>query len=230
MDALKNIPEGERILYKDNIFSGNYDQSIFLKKANDDGSHRPKYYISAFSPKDGMLSMQGYLYFYLDYETKKSYFVGVKVYPEFRNLNIASFLVATWIDLCLSNGYDFLGVNQKQRKPFLLYLLKTYGFEILDKSLYDTRPDVITICRNEDLLDYTKYLSFQDPKHESSFTKTNIWKEDNYHIIHDLEGFITLDNVILPLQNAKKANIDYQLVDTFIARAKTEETIKKHTK
>ena len=230
MDTLRKLPEGERTLYQDNVFSGDFSQSIFLKKANDDGSNRPKYYISAFSPIDGELRMQGYLYFYLDYENKSSHFVGIKVYPEYRNLNIASFLVATWIDICLNNGYDFLGTNQKQRKPFLTYLLKTYGFEILDKSLYQTRPDVITICRNQDTLDLTKYLKFKDPVHEHRFTKTNIYKEDNYHIIHDMEGFITLDDIILPLQGAKRANINYELLDKDLAEAKSKLTIKKHTK
>ena len=75
--------------------------------------------------------------FYLDKENKTSEFIGIGVAPEYRDLNIGSFLIASWIDLCLNNGYDFLGANKKQRKPFLLYLLKTYGFEIFDKSIND---------------------------------------------------------------------------------------------
>ena len=230
MDTFKNIPEGDRILYKDNVFSGDYDQQLFVKRAVDDGSNRPKFYISAFSPKDGDLSMQGYMYFYLDQEQKRSDFIGIKVYPEFRDLNIGSFLVASWIDMCLNNGYDFLGVNPKQRKPFLLYLLKTYGFEILDKSLYETRPEVITICRSLDNLDKTKYLSFKDPKHEKVFTGTNSFKEDNYSIIHTMSGYVSLDNVLLPLQNQKRLHADYQMLDRELAEEKAESTINKHTK
>ena len=230
MDTFKQIPEGEEIIYKDDVFSGNYDQKLYLRSSFDDGSHRPKFYINAFSPIGDRLVMQGYLYFYLDHEQKRSDFIGIKVNPEFRDLNIGSFLVASWIDMCLNNGYDFLGVNPKQRKPFLLYLLKTYGFEILDKSLYETRPEVITICRSLDSLDKTKYLSFKDPKHEKVFVGTNSFKEDNYSIIHTMSGFVSLDNVLLPLQSQKRLRADYQLLDRDIAEVKSESTIRNHTK
>lgn len=107
MGKLENLEEGRKILYSEGFFSGEYNQDIYLKKAIDDGSNRPKYYISVHSIINGQLIQQGYVYFYLDHETKTSYFIGVKVDPEFRNLNIGSFLVAVWIDLCLNNGYDF---------------------------------------------------------------------------------------------------------------------------
>ena len=230
MDTFKNIPEGEKILYKDNVFSGDYDQQLFIKRSNDDGSNRPKFFISASSLKNGELEMQGYLYFYLDQATKSSSFIGIKVNPLYRDLNIGSFLVASWIDMCLNNGYDFLGVNPKQRKPFLLYLLKTYGFEILDKSLYETRPEVITICRSLDKIDRTKYLAFKDSKHEKVFTGTNSFKEDNYSIIHTMSGYVALDNVLLPLQNQKKLQVGYQLLDKELAVEKMETTIRNHTK
>ncbi len=230
MGIIEKLNEGDSKLYSTGYFSGEYNQDLYLKKAVMDNSNRPKYYINVFSSINNELVEQGYLYFYLDYEKKSSHFIGVKVKEKYRDLNIGSFLVATWIDLCLNNGYDFLGVNPKQRKPFLLYLLKTYGFEILDKSLYETRPDVISICRNTDFNDKNKYLLFRSKKHEEVFTKTNIYQTDNYKIINSLEGMIHLDNIILPLQSRKRTQVDYELQEKELAETKSETVISRHTR
>ena len=129
MGKLENLETGDKFLYSDKYFSGDYNQELYIKRSEDDGSNKPKYFINAYSNINGEIVRQGYIYFYLDEKTKTSSFIGVKVEDAYRDLNIGSFLIASWINLCLNNGYDFLGVNQKQRKPFLLYLLKTYGFE-----------------------------------------------------------------------------------------------------
>ncbi len=229
MNSLNNLTEGEKKLFKDGFYSGDFDENLYIKKAIDDGSGKPKFYISVYTNINGDLILQGYLYFYLDFENKQSNFIGIMVNKEYRNLNIASFLVANWIDLCMNNNYK-LGVNDKQRKPFLLYLLKSYGFEILDTSLYETRPDVITVCRSLDFSDKRKMLLFKDSMHENNFIKTNIFKEDNYEIIHSNEGIIMLDNVILPLQNRHKNSVHYELLDELLAEYKVQNTISKHTK
>lgn len=227
MSILKNMNPKDQIIYDDRAISGNYDQTLFLKRAMGNPNEDPIFYIRAYGKTNDELVPQGYIYFHLNHETKSSSFVGVKVEEEFRNLNIASFLVASWIDLCMNNGYDFLGVKQKQRKPFLLYLLKKYGFEVLDKSLYETRPDVIAICR-----DYQypkqKLLLFKDQKHENAFAKTNVFKDDNYQLVRDTHGIVVLDNIILPLQGQKKANVNYSLLDEVLATEKTESTLKSH--
>lgn len=228
MGIIENLEIGNKILYSTGYFSGDYNQELYLKRTVDDGSNRPKFYISVVSNINGNLVQQGYLYFYLDFEAKASYFIGVKVAPEFRNLNIGSLLVASWIDLCLNNGYDFLGTNQKQRKPFLLYLLKTYGFDILDKTLYDIRPDVISICRAIDSNDKRKILLFKDPKHEKDFMGTNVYKTDNYDIVHSQDGIILLDDVIVPLQDMKKNPVQYELLDQELAETKSESIISSH--
>lgn len=229
MAKFENFHSGDKILYMDNCFSGNYNQQLYIKKSVDDGSNRPKFYISAVSNINGTLVQQGYIYFYLDFEKKESYFIGVKVEPEFRNLNIASLLVASWIELCLNNGYDFLGVHHKQKKPFLLYLLKTYGFEVSDLSLYETRNDIISLCQSIDSYSNRKFLLFKDAKHEKTFVGTNIFKTDNYEIIHKLTpNMVVLDNVILPLQNMSLNPVEYSLQDKEIADIKTSYTLKKH--
>lgn len=228
MSRLENLYAGKRTLYSSGYFSGDYNQELYLKRSIDDGSNRPKFYISVFSNINGNPVQQGYLYFYLDFEARRSYFIGVKVEEEYRNLNIGSFLVASWIDLCLNNGYDFLGVNENQRKPFLLYLLKTYGFEILDKSLYGVRPDVISICRSLDKEDKRKFLLFRDFKHERNFMGTNIYKSDNYQIIHDDEGMFRLDDIILPIQSRKRNQVNYELLDLDLAEDKMNTVMSRH--
>ena len=228
MMKLENLETGHKVLYSNGYFSGNYNQSLYLKKSKSDTSNRPKFFISVCSNINGILVQQGYIFFYLDYEIKSSSFIGIKVEDKFRNLNIGSFLIASWIDLCLNSGYDFLGVNKKQRKPFLLYLLKTYGFEIFDKSLYDVRTDVITICRSTDLNDKRKMLLFKDSKHEKIFIGTNVYKTDNYHIIHSKDNVILLDNIILPLQNAKKNQVNYEMLDKELGESKTKTILYRH--
>ena len=230
MGVLENMNCGDKLLYSSGYFSGEYSQDLYLKRAVDDGSNRPKYYLSIVSNINGELVQQGYLYFYLDYENKMSDFIGVKVSEKYRDLNIGSFLVASWIDLCLNNGYDFLGANKKQRKPFLLYLLKTYGFEVFDLSLYGSRDDVITVCKGIEKDDKRKILLFKDPKHEKVFMGTNCCKDDNYEIVHSRKGIITLDDVILPLQNMSKDEIKYELMNYALAEEKATKVIKRHKK
>ena len=230
MTKLENLENGNKILYSTGHFSGEYSQDLYLKRANDDGSNKPKFYISVYSNINGTLVQQGYLYFYLDPKTKTSNFIGIKVDEKFRGLNIGSFLIASWIDLCLNNGYDFLGAHEKQRKPFLLYLLKTYGFEILDTTLYHTRPDVISICRSLDATDKRKFLLFRDFRHEKNFSGTNIFKTDNYEIVQNPKSVIILDDVILPLQGMKKNPIKYELIYQELAGEKVESVLNRHKK
>lgn len=225
---LKNLEENKRILYSTEYFSGDYNHDLYLKKAKDDGSNKPKYYISAFSNINGVMTLLGYIYFYIDFESKKSVYIGEAVKEEYRNLNIGSFLVASWINFCFNEGYDFLETNSKQKKPFLLYLLKTYGFEILDITLYHTRPDVITICRSENLENKNKYLLFKDHHHELEFRKTNIFKSDNYKIIYSPSEMIILDDIILPLQNTHKNHLEYELLFKDVANEKVERVLNNH--
>lgn len=228
MKYFESLETGVKKIYSTEYFSGDYNHKIYLMKANDDGSHKPKFYLRATSNINGVDVIQGYLYFYLDFEYKTSDFIGIKVHEEFRNLNISSLLVSLWIDLCLNNGIDFLGSNKKQRKPFLIYLLKTFGFEILDKSLYKSSKDVISICRRED--DTTKLLLFKDSKLERDFRGTHICKEDNYEILTSLDGVTYLDDIIMPLQDFRRKNISYDLIDYDKANVKVKRVLKNHQK
>lgn len=228
MKYFMQLNEGYRKLYSVEYFSGDYNHNIYLIRANDDGSNKPKFYIKATTIINEIETTQGFLYFYIDFKNKTSSFIGVKVLEEFRNLNIGSLLISVWIDLCLNNGIDFLGSHKKQRKPFLLYLLKTYGFEIFDKSLYKTSGDVISICKRDN--DTSKLLLFRDKKLERDFKSTNIFETDNYQIIKSLEGVNYLDDIIMPLQNQSLKNISYDLNDYNKANEKVIKVLNRHKK
>ncbi len=230
MMPLEFLEPDKKIIYSTDYFSESYNHILYLKRALDDGSHKPKFYLSAASLINGEIIQQGHIYFYLDFDKKTSSFIGVKVLEEYRNMNIATLLIATWIDLCFNNGYDFLGTNPKQRKPFLIYLLKNYGFDIEDLALYRKRNDVIGIYRYQNLDDNNKLLLFKDKRHENIFINTNICKTDNYQIIQDTSDTIYLDEVIVPFQNATIQPIIYELRDYDKAKQKTKLVLKRHHK
>ncbi len=228
MDIFKKLEVDKRSLYSDSYFSGEFNQLLYLKRAVDDGSHKPKFYISAFAYINGELRLQGYIYFYLDFETKRSDFIGMAVNPEFRGLDMSSLLLSSWIDVCLNNGVEELGAHHKQKKPFLIYMLKKFGFEIDDMRLYRTSDALITLLRDPDFSNRTKYLKFKSPNHERSFIGTNIYKTDNYVVLHNTAGYYELDKVIIPLQGASHAHVIYELFDEKLAEEKVTSVLAKH--
>lgn len=230
MEKFECLELNQKKLYSDGYFSGDYNQEVYLKITVPDLSQRPRFYLSVYGKVNGTFVQQGYIYFYLDFVTKTSTFIGVYVKPEYRNLNIGSFLCACWIDFCFNYGYDFLNANKKQRKPFLLYMLKTYGFEVLDPSLYLTRKDVISICRDSDSDKKRKVLFFKDFSHEKIFMNTNVYKMEDYEIVHSLDHFEVLDSVLLPFQNLQKNQVQYHLLNQHQAQERTQAVLARHKK
>ncbi len=230
MEIFKELETDKRFLYSASYFSGNYNQLLYLKRAKDDGSNRPKFYISAFANINGVLTLQGYIYFYIDFNTKKSDFIGIAVKPEYRNLGISSLLISSWIDICLNNEIDYLGTHYKQKKPFLLYLLKTYGFEIDNIKLYRTSDSLISLYRDPDFSNTSKYLLFRSPLHEKAFMKTNIYKSDNYSVLHNTAGFYEIGRVIVPLQNMSIMKVSYELKNEDAAAEKVAKILSMHKK
>lgn len=244
MKKIEDYGIDERELYKTGFFSGDYNQDLYIKKAEVDQKDIPTYFLSACSSKG---EVQGYIYFNLDMLKKESKFIGIKVEPQYRNLNMASFLVSSWIDMCLNNGYEMLGMNDRQRKPFFIYMLKKYQFEVPDLSLYETRPDIVAICRSDSFSDKAKYVLFKSPHEEKKFAESKIIRSDNYSIVHpeepvDIkvgnklrnlsgENLRIVDRIILPLENFRRNPANYRLVgDEALEKAEelAEETINRH--
>lgn len=218
MNFIDNIPYDKHILYDDSFFYQGTRQSIYFQKTMPSFTSKDHFFLKSFIRLGTGVICQGYIYFYLNEAKRSSDFIGVFVKPEYRNKRIASLLVANWIDFCINNGYNFLGTNERQRKPFLLYLLKTYGFEILDLESYMTNKNVIHICRKDN--DPTKYLLFKNKKQEATFMNGKIAKADNYQVISQLGHNITyLDSVILSRL--------YMMQDGFKAKEKSKLVIKR---
>lgn len=221
MTFLANIPFDRNVLYRDNFEYKGCNQSLYFQKTLFKANEKIQYFIKSFISDNGTFVCQGYIYFYLNFESKTSDFIGVYVKDEYRNSGLASLLVASWIDFCLNNGFDFLGTNKKQRKPFLLYLLKTYGFEIIDETIYETSPYTIHICKSD--FDNTKYLLFKSEKTQNYFMQGKIAKEDNYFAISQLQpGMSYLDSVLLSQL--------YNLKNYTRAQDKSHLVLKRHQK
>lgn len=219
MNLWESIPFDKNFLYEDGYNYQGFKQRLYFQKSFLKTNGKIQYFFKSYIMLKDAPVCQGYIYFYLDSDLKSSDFIGAYVKPEYRNSGLASLLVSHWIQFCLNNGYNFLGTNKSQRKPFLLYLLKTYGFEILDESIYNTSANKISICKSDD--DNTKYLLFQNPAQRDSFINGKIAKEDNYHIISELSGNIRcLDKVIL--------SQIYNLSDTTKADEKSSLVIKRY--
>lgn len=199
----------ENILWKDGFQYHGYQQQIKLSKHFCESDPMDRYYLKTdIITSDNQPIHQGYLYFHIDFDTSQSEFIGACVENEYRNSGIASLLISSWIQFCLDQGIDNLKTISKQRKPFLLYLLKLYNFEIENIEEYLTSPKVVHICRKNEEND--KYLIFANKREEEMFRRSNIMKTDNYKIIDATEKNIQiLDSVALYnpyfLQDKEKA-------------------------
>ena len=181
-----------------------------------------RYFIQIYKDKlDGEFPrLCAYIYFYLDFETKETKYIGTGVNPEYRNKGFASLLASLWTWICMDNNFYEYVTNKKQRKPFLIYLLKLYGFEINDIMDYETSRNTIFICR--DSLSKDKCLYFKDTNEAKNFSKSNIAKHDNYRILSSLDGedIEVLDRVIL--------TTPYQLQDFAKAYTRSRKKLESH--
>lgn len=209
MKFLQNLPYDTLIPIDENLSYNGLKQEIYLTKTYCPGEKRDVYHLkSCITLENGETIVQGYIYFYLSFTTRQSKYCGIFINPQYRNKGLASLLTSSWIRLCLDNDISCLDTIKKQRKPFLIYLLKTYSFELQRTSLYNTDRKVITICRS--IKDNSKYLLFKDKGYQEEFSRTAIMVHDDYRIIDNIEsGYTPLDDVILfrryDMQDAEKA-------------------------
>lgn len=206
MSTLNNLDINDNILYTSFNYHGLIQQIILTKTISKDTINY--FFRCQIIGRNGIPALQGYMYFTLDDEKKKSKFIGVYINPSYRRQGISTLLISIWIKFCLDNGYEFLTKNRKQRKPFVLYQLKGFNFELDKLSLYDNFLKVIYICQKDK--SNSKYLFFKDNEQKLEFLKGKIITSDNYQVLDDLDGDSKiLERVILSkaynLQDNEKA-------------------------
>lgn len=189
-----NMPYDKPILICKNSITR---QRICLEKSRFTQCDTDQYFIKILqTTPNGNYLCQGYIYFYLDFLMRSSDFIGMYIKPDARNLGLAQLLISYWIGICLDNGIYDLKTIPKQRKPFILYLLKKFKFDLNDTSKYQTYPNVISICHDEFI--NGKCLYFQNPKQSATFRCGKINAGDNYVILDELtSNTVVLDKVIL---------------------------------
>ena len=197
MKNLKHIPYCKPILITNKYFFENVNQKIFLEKTLNKSDNKDQYFLKLYLQfPNGSLLCQGYIYFHINFENKESDFIGIYIKPEYRNKGLASLLLSNWMQLSFENDIYRFSTNKKQRKPFLLYLLKTYSFEIEDITKYDWSKWTIDICKDSE--NNTKYLMFKNQLHKDQFLQSPINIHDNYCVLDELKGSITkIDSVLL---------------------------------
>lgn len=220
MKSLENLSYCEHILLQDDLEYQGYRQQIHLSKHSCDSDPKDRYYLKTnILTERQEINRLGYLYFYLDQENAKSEFIGVGVNDSYRNSGVASLLISSWIKFCLDSEINHLQTTAKQRKPFILHLLKKYEFEIKNIEKYLTSTKTIHLCRKNG--DNNKYLVFNDANEEDRFRRSNIMKTDNYKIIeNNTENIEIFDTV--------NVNCPYFLQDNNKAYQKSLITINSH--
>lgn len=197
MQIIKNLTYKEKILLSDDLQFQTYRQGLFLSKhtCQDDINDRYYLYVKLLEDDNNLVN-QGYLYFYIDFDELQSDLIGVGIEPKYRNCGLASLLISSWVQLCLEQGINNLQTIPKQRKPFLLYLLKKYTFELQNTKNYETSPKTVYICKGNNIND--KLIMFKDEREKKLFRNSNIMKTDNYRIIEALTDEIQIvDKVVL---------------------------------
>lgn len=206
---LKKLEYNEKTLFKNNLFYKDLQQIILLSKYHCDTDIKDRYYLRAnILDNNKRLINQGFLYFYIDFSNQESNFIGVGVNDAYRNQGIASLLISSWIQLCLDESIYNLSTITKQRKPFILYLLKKYQFELANIKDYQTSSKTVYICKKDN--SFEKFLIFKNKYEKERFENSKVMIKDNYHIIDNLENEITIiDQVCLStpyyLQDQDKA-------------------------
>lgn len=196
MTILEQLNYDIPILYDEYQNKQGLTQKVYFIKTYSKSDSRENYFFKIYDFSSEEPNPIGYIYFFLNKVERTSSFIGIYVKNEYRNSGIASLLISYWISFCLNQNFDFLKTNRKQRKPFLLYLLKKFNFEIPNPSIYQTHAKTISICQKPD--DTAKYLWFKNFEQRTSFENSKIIKEDNYYIIDEIQTpYQEIDQIIL---------------------------------
>ncbi len=196
-NIIKNLPHDTNYLISSFVSSDGILHRIYLSKSYFTLGQRDQYFLKLMriSP-DFDMRCEAYIYFYINQIKNSTEFIGAFTDYQNRNKGYASLLFSSYIKLCLDEGINEFTTNRKQRKPFLLYMLKTYFYELKNINLYEVSPNLIYICKKNN--DTKKYLLFKNKGQEETFKHGKIMEHDNYYILDFKdEDTIILDKILL---------------------------------
>lgn len=206
-------------------YQNGYRQRIYLESSFYKENQRRQYFLKLYKVLlNGDYLCQGYLYFYVDFILQKSEYIGSYVRPEYRGCGFSAFLISLWLQLCFEQNIDNLRTIRNQRKPFLLYLLTKYSFEVINKDIYSPLRN-IHICKGKNP-DY-KYLWFENSLFATSFSQGKIFVHDNYHILdkqptkEDDLGVVVLHHSYILDDKEQAYSRSRKLVEPFIEQNKS---------
>lgn len=195
MSVFNNLDYNNEKIITEFFDNQNHYHRLTLSKSLFAPLNKDQYFLKMYTyDYNGNYTCQGYTYFYLDDLNKTSIFIGAYIKPEFRGQGISSYLIANWINICANEGYTKLATNKSQKKPFLLYLLKTFGFEIDNVNQYSVCFDNIFIYRNFNDKEH-KYVLFKSPSHAKYFENSKVYKNDNYVILNPEHPNMSLEEL-----------------------------------
>lgn len=196
MQSIEKVEYNRRLSLLKDLVCIDFNQKLYIEKSFCKQTNSDQYFIKAYKLENDCLICQGYIYFYIDKKNKSSTYIGTKVKEEYRNKGVASLLTSSWIKFCLDNDIYNLNTNKKQRKPFLLYMLKTYSFELDDVNKYASSKFNIHICKKED--EFIKYLFFENLRQKENFMRGKIYLADNYQVLDEMDqNTQKLDTILL---------------------------------
>lgn len=210
MINLKNIEYKKMYLIDQKKILKGLEERIILTKSFFKDKQKDQYFVNLFKLDNNRLINMGYLYFYINDNFKKASYIGSYIKEEYRNMGYSTLLVSYFIKLCLDNEIENIDTTKHQRKPFLLYTLKTFSFEIESIDEYINTLLAISICSKNNC--NTKFLYFLNEKFRNNFMRGTIYKTDNYQMIDKITSdYKELDKVILSrIYTMKNQNYAYQ--------------------
>lgn len=147
------------------------DKTHFPEKSID------QYFVKIGKVRKNNIAKAGYMYFCMDRTNKEAYYIGSYINPKYRQQGLSTLLTSYWIKLCLDNGITNLATIARQRKPFILYVLKKFSFDVRNILMYQMGNNV-DICLQPN--DNKKYLHFENKAMEIDFKESSIAQNDNF--------------------------------------------------
>ena len=183
------------------IMDENENGKIIIEKTFFKSIEADQYFIKMYKKnKNGDFVNVGYLYFGVDLDERISHFIGIYIKPEYRSNGYSSLLISTWIRFCFENNIYNLSTISRQRKPFIIYLLKLFSFELNNLNSYSLYGNNIYICSKAEVKD-KKCIIFDNTEQEKHFINSPISTDDNYLILPYFdESTILLDTVLLNMK------------------------------